>query len=40
MAALHTQPEAREVVIGRAEHLRRAEANGTYDQTLAMLIHS
>jgi len=37
MTLLHAQPNAKEVVVERAKFVRHAEANGAYDQVLAML---
>jgi uncharacterized oxidoreductase len=37
MTLLHTQPDAKEIIVEHAKFLRHAEANGTYDQALAML---
>jgi len=37
MALLGAQPDAKEIVVERAKFVRHAEANGVYDQALAML---
>lgn len=37
MTLLHTQPDAKEIVVDRARFVRDAVANGTYDQVLEML---
>jgi uncharacterized oxidoreductase len=37
MTLLGTQPAANEIVVERAKFVRQAEANGNYDQVLAML---
>ncbi|GAA4709042.1 SDR family oxidoreductase [Phytohabitans rumicis] len=37
LTLLSTQPDAKEIVVERAKFVRYAEANGTYDQVLAML---
>jgi short-subunit dehydrogenase involved in D-alanine esterification of teichoic acids len=37
MTLLRTQPDAREILVENVKFLRHAEANGTYDNVLAML---
>ncbi|RLK57592.1 short-subunit dehydrogenase involved in D-alanine esterification of teichoic acids [Stenotrophomonas rhizophila] len=37
LALLHVQETPKEIVVERAQFLRRAEANGSYDQALEML---
>lgn len=37
MTLLGTHPDAKEIVVERAKFVRHAEANGNYDQVLAML---
>lgn len=37
LTLLRTQPDANEIIVERAKFVRYAEANGTYDQALAML---
>jgi len=37
MTLLETHPDANEIVVERAKFVRHAEANGNYDQALAML---
>ena len=36
MGLLESQPDARQILVERVERQRYAEANGTYDQVLAM----
>lgn len=39
MTLLNTQPDAREIVVERAKFVRYAEANGSYDDVLALLAN-
>ncbi|WP_158852193.1 SDR family oxidoreductase [Saccharothrix deserti] len=39
MTLLSTQPDAKEIIVERAKFVRYAEANGTYDDILAMLAN-
>jgi uncharacterized oxidoreductase len=39
MNILETQPDATEILVERVKFLRFAEANGKFDEVLAMLSH-